>query len=78
MYRELSIHEKILMILNSRGAIQSNKAISFDDLIGVIKEDTRIIEKAILELINEGYVNKENDRFYITEKGIIRLMRSFS
>ena len=78
MYRELSIHEKILMFLNSMGAIQANKAMSFNDLINAINEDTRIMEKALLELMNEGYIKKENGRFYITEKGIIGLMRSFS
>jgi len=78
IFRELTTQEKILMFLNSMGAIEPTKGKSIEELSFALNEDQTKIREAIEILLQNGYVGKINGNYYLTEKGIIRLMRSFS
>ncbi|HLI46659.1 MAG TPA: hypothetical protein VKU94_05640 [Geobacterales bacterium] len=78
MYREFNIQEKVLMFLNSIGAIEPGKARNPHELAIVINEDVSKVIETLENLLQNGYVGKAGNNYFLTEKGIIRLMRSFS
>ncbi len=78
MFRELSLEEKILMILNSLGANEISKARSVQEIALLINVSLDEINPVLNVLVAEGYLKKERERLYITDKGIMKIMRSFS
>ncbi len=78
MFKELSLEEKILVFLNSLGAHEESKARSAQEIALMINASLDEINPVLTALVEDGYLKKERENFYLTEKGIIKVMRSFS
>lgn len=64
--------------MNSLGASTPEKAKSIVELSTILKQSVDEIRSAFEDLLFNGYVNEINGKFYVTDKGIIKLMRTFS
>ncbi len=60
----------ILSLLNSMGAINHTRAISINDIARHLNIPLNLVEKNIRELLEEKYLGKKENTYYISDKGI--------
>ncbi len=60
----------ILSLLNSLGAVNRAKAISVNDIAKYLDTPLSLVEDAVHELLKEKYLEKEDNAYYISSKGI--------
>jgi len=77
---KLELEDKILLALNSLGAISISNSKDLNDIKNLLNENlnSEAILNKLFELKEKGYVENINNKFYLTDKGILRLMSKFS
>ncbi len=60
----------ILSLLNSMGAVSRTKAITVNDIARYLNMPLNIVEETIYELLREKYIEKDDNTYYISKKGI--------
>ena len=60
----------ILSLLNSLGAVNDKRTVGLEELARYLAVPVNTVEKALNELLREKYVEKKNNGYYISSKGI--------
>ncbi len=60
----------ILSLLNSLGAINDEKTVSLEELAKYLAVPVNIVENTLNELLREKYVERKNNGYYISSRGI--------
>ncbi len=60
----------ILSLLNSLGAVNDKRTVSLEELTKYLAVPINKIERALNELLQEKYIKKKNNGYYISSKGI--------
>ncbi len=60
----------ILSLLNSLGAVNDKRTVSLEELAKYLAVPVNIVENTLNELLQEKYVERKSDGYYISNKGI--------
>ncbi len=60
----------ILSLLNSLGAVNDKRTIGLEELAKYLAVPVNIVENTLNELLREKYIERKNNGYYISSKGI--------
>ena len=60
----------ILSLLNSLGAVNDKRTIGLEELAKYLAVPVSIVENTLNELLREKYIERKNNGYYVSSKGI--------